>query len=75
MNTAYISENILIFCFEYKGRSMGSRAAVGVANAVKGTELDGTVAGVIALSYPLHTKENKTTLRDGPLYETYLYVL
>ena len=59
----------LIFCFAYKGRSMGSRAAVGVANAIKGTELEGTVVGVIALSYPLHTKENKSTLRDGPLYD------
>ncbi|XP_060558055.1 testis-expressed protein 30-like [Ruditapes philippinarum] len=51
------------------GRSMGSRAAVGVANGVKGTELVKTVAGVIALSYPLHTQENKSNLRDKPLYE------
>jgi predicted alpha/beta-hydrolase family hydrolase len=48
---------------------MGSRAAVGVANGVKGTELAETVAGVIALSYPLHTQDNKSNLRDTPLYE------
>ncbi|XP_045184461.2 testis-expressed protein 30-like [Mercenaria mercenaria] len=51
------------------GRSMGARAAIGVANNVKGTTLDRTVAGVIALSYPLHTQGNKSALRDGPLYE------
>lgn len=51
------------------GRSMGARAAVIAANNVKGTQLHNSVAGVLALSYPLHTKDNKSNLRDGPLYE------
>lgn len=48
---------------------MGARAAVGVANAVRGSDLEHVVAGVIAISYPLHTKDNHDDLRDGPLYD------
>lgn len=51
------------------GRSMGARLAVIIANNVKRTQLENIVAGVLALSYPLHTKDNKSNLRDGPLYE------
>ena len=42
------------------GRSMGSRAAVGLANDNPSQD----IAGVICMSYPLHTEENKDKLRD-----------
>ena len=42
---------------------MGSRAAVGLANENPPFE----VIGVICLSYPLHTEDNRDKLRDEPL--------
>ena len=42
---------------------MGSRAAVGLANEDPPCE----VLGVICLSYPLHTEDNRDKLRDEPL--------
>ena len=47
------------------GRSMGSRAAVGVCCDKIVTDF---VIGVICLSYPLHTPKECKQLRDGPLY-------
>ncbi|XP_052223439.1 testis-expressed protein 30-like isoform X2 [Dreissena polymorpha] len=51
------------------GRSMGARAAVGVANDIAGIPLDAKVAGVVCISYPLHPKGDTASLRDGPLKE------
>ncbi|WAR11226.1 TEX30-like protein [Mya arenaria] len=51
------------------GRSMGARAALGVANSIRGTPLADSVIGAICISYPLHTKDNYSDLRDGPLFE------
>lgn len=48
---------------------MGSRSAVGVAKAIGGTPLSDKVIGVFCISYPLHTKDNTSALRDAPLYE------
>lgn len=49
------------------GRSMGCRAAVGVSNEVKGTDLEKFVKGVMCLAYPLHPAEEMDNLRDEPL--------
>lgn len=48
------------------GRSMGSRAAVGVCCDSKMTDF---LQGVICLSYPLHKPNDFKQLRDGPLYD------
>ncbi|XP_064599730.1 testis-expressed protein 30-like [Liolophura sinensis] len=50
------------------GRSMGSRAAVMVANNSKGTQLYTLIKGVICLSYPL-IGSGKGDLRDAPLLQ------
>ena len=49
------------------GRSMGSRAAVGLANELSDLGESSSIKGVICLSYPLHTEENKDKLRDEPI--------
>ena len=52
---------------------MGSRAAVGVANLIKGSpqdaELASYVRGVICLSYPLYPPSQMNNMRDKPLGE------
>ncbi|CAG2240846.1 Testis-expressed protein 30 [Mytilus edulis] len=63
----YVKENYphLKGCF-IGGRSMGSRAAVGVCCDSKMTDF---LQGVICLSYPLHKPNDFKQLRDGPLYD------
>ncbi|XP_046582020.1 testis-expressed protein 30-like [Haliotis rubra] len=51
------------------GRSMGSRAAVEVANQLKGTEFESFVQGVICVSYPLYPPGSPEKIRDAPLYD------
>ncbi|XP_041351437.1 testis-expressed protein 30-like [Gigantopelta aegis] len=50
------------------GRSMGSRAAVNVANENESTDISASIIGVICLSYPLYPPESPDKIRDAPLY-------
>ncbi|ESO96548.1 hypothetical protein LOTGIDRAFT_115858, partial [Lottia gigantea] len=53
-----------------EGRSMGSRAAVDVANRIKDdSDLKDFVTGVICISYPLYPAKDKLKIRDKPIQE------